>query len=149
MNTCGAVNVLTFTQRTMAENSPNQSLYQYYGRQLARVGDLKNNQGRRNDMWNFGELEDFTVFASFGVTTGLAVFLVCRFVHRNFIRNEWMWSDSYIRCVCNCIVSDVIGRSNAPRMTANTSILWRFNDFRRRGYKLRIVNKVNELRKAY
>ena len=88
MNTCDAVNFLTFTRLTMAENPPNQLVFQYYGRELARVGDLENNRARRNNNWNFEDIENFTVCASFGVTTGLAVFLVCQFVHRNFIKNK-------------------------------------------------------------
>lgn len=89
MNTCHAVNFLTLTQRTMAEEPPNQ-LFQYYvyGRELARVGDLANNRARRNNNWNFEGIENITLCASFGVTTSLAVFLVCRFVHRNFIKNR-------------------------------------------------------------
>jgi hypothetical protein len=85
---CQVINLLPFSKRTMNEdNLDHLNIRQYYGRELARVGDITNKKAVENN-WNFEEIAHLTCCASVGLTTGLAVFCVCQFLHREFIRNE-------------------------------------------------------------
>jgi hypothetical protein len=88
MTFCHAINLLTFSEKTMAENNLDHiNFRRYFGRELARIGDVTNNRAAQNN-WTFEQIMEITGCASFGLTTGLAVFWVCQFVHSKFIKNE-------------------------------------------------------------
>ena len=71
----------------MAENNPNQINIQYYGRELAKVGDTANERAEDNN-WNYEDIIECTGCVTFGFTAGIVLFFVGKFVHKTFIKNK-------------------------------------------------------------
>ena len=82
-------NLVTSSKLTMSEEIPNHAnIRHYYGRELARVGDITNSKVEREHYWDFENIIQFTSCASIGLTTSLAMLCFCRFLHRRFLSNE-------------------------------------------------------------
>lgn len=89
MIVCQVINLLAFSERTMSQNQQAHiNVFQHYGRELARIGDLTNMERRNN--WNFAGIARLTGCASFGFTTGLAMFWLFLFVRKKIMKSKWI-----------------------------------------------------------